>query len=42
MLAGKDHWTESRDDLHDQQTPLTIPPNLIADNETIIKPRHAG
>ena len=43
MLAGKDHWTESRDNLHDQpSTPLTPPENLVADNETITKPRHGG
>jgi hypothetical protein len=42
MLAGKDHWTESRDNLHDQQTPIIIPQNLVADNETITKPRHGG
>ncbi len=43
MLAGKDHWTESRDNLHDQQqTLLKIQQNLIADNEIITKPRHGG
>ncbi len=42
MLAGKDHWTESRDNLHDQPTPIIPPQNLIADNETITKPRHGG
>jgi hypothetical protein len=42
MLAGKDHWTESRDNLHDQQTPTVIPQNLVADNEVITKPRHGG
>jgi hypothetical protein len=43
MLATKDGWTESRDNLHDQQqTPIKIPQNLIADNEIITKPRHGG
>ncbi len=43
MLAGKDHWTESRDNLHDQhQTPVKTQQNFIADNETITKPRHGG
>lgn len=44
MLAGKDTWTESRDNLHDH-VPAPIPPppqNLPADNEVITKPRHAG
>ncbi|CAF1132972.1 unnamed protein product [Adineta ricciae] len=42
MLAGKDHWTESRDNLHDHQTPALAPQNLVADNEVITKPRHGG
>jgi len=43
MLAGKDHWTESRDNLHDQPTPSIIPQTmLVADNEAITKPRHGG
>jgi len=42
MLAGKDHWTESRDNLHDQHTPQITSQNLVADNETITKPRHGG
>jgi hypothetical protein len=42
MLAGKDHWTESRDNLHDHPTPISPPQNLVADNETITKPRHGG
>ncbi|CAF1170221.1 unnamed protein product [Adineta steineri] len=42
MLAGKDHWTESRDNLNDQPTPIAAPQSLIADNEIITKPRHGG
>ena len=43
MLAGKDHWTESRDNLLDhQQTPVKIPQTFVADNEIITKPRHGG
>ena len=42
MLAGKDQWNESRDNLHDQQTPVVPLDNLVADNEVITKPRHGG
>ena len=42
MLAGKDHWTESRDNLHDHQTPQLNSQNFVADNDTITKPRHGG
>ncbi|CAF0819069.1 unnamed protein product [Rotaria sordida] len=42
MLAAKDHWTESRDNLHDQPTPSIAPQTIVADNETITKPRHGG
>ncbi|CAF4205658.1 unnamed protein product, partial [Rotaria sp. Silwood2] len=42
MLAAKDHWTESRDNLHDQPTPTIAPQTFVSDNETITKPRHAG
>lgn len=52
MLAAKDGWTESRDNLHDHQhTNGTAPiaaatsmptENLVADNEIITKPRHGG
>jgi hypothetical protein len=44
MLAAKDAWTESRDNLHDQATPATPAANqvLVADNEVITKPRHGG
>jgi hypothetical protein len=42
MLAGKDHWTESRDNLHDQQTTIIPTQSFVADNETITKPRHGG
>ncbi|CAF4974859.1 unnamed protein product, partial [Rotaria socialis] len=42
MLAAKDHWTESRDNLHDQPTPIVAPQTFVADNETITKPRHGG
>ena len=51
MLAAKDGWTESRDNLHDHPTngpsaaagTSSIPTqNLVADNEVITKPRHAG
>ncbi|CAF1287039.1 unnamed protein product [Rotaria magnacalcarata] len=42
MLAAKDHWTESRDNLHDQPTPTVAPQTFVADNETITKPRHGG
>lgn len=42
MLAAKDQWTESRDNLHDQQTPTVPPQTLVADNEAITKPRHGG
>ncbi|CAF3532499.1 unnamed protein product [Rotaria sordida] len=42
MLAAKDHWTESRDNLHDQPTPSIAPQTIVADNETITRPRHGG
>ncbi|UJR15901.1 hypothetical protein I4U23_002824 [Adineta vaga] len=42
MLAGKDHWTESRDNLNDHQTSAIAPQTLVADNEVITKPRHGG
>ena len=43
ILAGKDAWAESRDNLHDHlQTPIKIPQSLVADNEVITKPRHGG
>lgn len=43
MLASKDGWGESRDNLHDhQQTPIRIPQTYTADNEVITKPRHGG
>ena len=42
MLAAKDAWTESRDNLNDHSTPAVLPPTLPADNETITKPRNAG
>jgi len=42
MLAGKDQWNESRDNLHDQQTRVVPLDNLVADNEVITKPRHGG
>lgn len=43
MLAAKDTWTESRDNLHDQPTPAAAPSqSAVADNEAITKPRHAG
>jgi len=41
-LATKDTWADSRDNLHDQQTPIRISQNLVADNEVITKPRHGG
>jgi hypothetical protein len=42
MLAAKDHWTESRDNLHDQQPAIIPSQSLVADNEIITKPRHGG
>ncbi|CAF1526533.1 unnamed protein product [Rotaria sp. Silwood1] len=43
MLATKDGWNESRDNLHDhQQTPIKTQPTYTADNEIITKPRHGG
>ncbi|CAF4046693.1 unnamed protein product, partial [Rotaria sp. Silwood2] len=43
ILATKDGWNESRDNLHDhQQTPIKIPQTYTADNEIITKPRHGG
>jgi hypothetical protein len=42
MLAAKDNWTESRDNLHDQQSPIIAPQAFVADNEAITKPRHGG
>ncbi|CAM4761290.1 unnamed protein product [Rotaria magnacalcarata] len=43
ILAAKDGWTESRDNLHDhQQTPVKIQQSYMADNEVITRPRHGG
>ena len=42
MLAAKDTWTESRDNLHEQPTPAAPSQSAVADNEVITKPRHAG
>ncbi|CAF3711263.1 unnamed protein product, partial [Rotaria sordida] len=44
ILATKDGWNESRDNLHDQQqqTPIKTQQTYMADNEIITKPRHGG
>ena len=42
ILASKDVWTESRDNLHEQPTPLKIAPTLSTDNDMITRPRHGG
>ena len=43
LLATKDGWNESRDNLHDQQqTPVKTQQTFVADNEVITKPRHGG
>ena len=42
MLAAKDTWSESRDNLHDPPTAAVASQALVADNEVITKPRHAG
>jgi hypothetical protein len=44
MLAVKDGWTESRDNLNDHPPVgnAVAPQTLVADNETITKPRHGG
>lgn len=41
-LATRDNWAESRDNLHDQQTPLKLAPTMATDNDMITKPRHGG
>ncbi|CAF2975896.1 unnamed protein product, partial [Rotaria socialis] len=43
ILATKDGWIESRDNLHDhEQTPVKIQQSYTADNEVITRPRHGG
>ncbi|UJR30690.1 hypothetical protein I4U23_018211 [Adineta vaga] len=43
MLATKDNWNESRDNLLDhQQTPVKISQTMPADNDMITRPRHGG
>ena len=42
MLAAKDQWTESRDNLHDHPISAVVAQNFTADNDVITKPRYVG